>query len=88
MATEKRTRQEVIKKTLYTLVYRDYHMVEIKFCVKLCYLRSCTKVFKRFVTETLLTLKVIGRELNRLQGKREQELRRARKRTRLPIYGK
>jgi len=62
-------------------------MAEIKVCVKLSYLRSCIKVFKRFVAETLLTLKVIGRELNRLKDKREQELRRARKRTRLPVYG-
>jgi hypothetical protein len=63
-------------------------MVEIKDCVGLSYLRSYTKVFKRFVTETLLTLEVIGRELNRLKDEREQELRWARKRTRLSIYGK
>jgi hypothetical protein len=63
-------------------------MVEIKVCVRLSYLGFHTKVFKRFVTETLLIFKVIGRVLNRLKDKREQELRRARTRARLPIYGK
>ena len=63
-------------------------MVEIKVCVRLSYLRSYTKVFKHFVTETLLILNIIGPELNRLKDKREQELRWARERTRLLIYGK
>ena len=45
-------------------------MVEIEVCVRLSYLGSHTKVFKRFVTETLLALKVIGRVLNRLTLRR------------------
>jgi hypothetical protein len=63
-------------------------MVEIKVCDRLSYLGSHTRVFKSFVTETLLVLKVIGRVLNGLKDKTEQGLRRARTRTRLPIYGK
>ena len=63
-------------------------MVEIKVYVRLSYLRSYTKVFKRFMTETLVILNIIGPELNRIKDKREQELRRARERTRLPINGK
>jgi len=63
-------------------------VVEIKVYVRLSYLRSYTKVFKRFMTETLVILNIIGPELNRIKDKREQELRRARERTRLPINGK
>jgi len=63
-------------------------VVEIKVYVRLSYLRSYTKVFKRFMTETLVILNIIGPELNRIKDKREQELRRARERPRLPINGK
>jgi len=54
-------------------------MVEIKFCVRLSYLKSCTKVFRRFVTETLLTLKVTGREVNRQKRQKRTGLKKGTK---------